>query len=105
MSTLITKIINCPFCRVRVNVYARQCSSCNVDLSLLSDLNLLPYALYNQGLERLREDDLCGAIIKLSAAVELGVDFKEAHLLLAKIAESIGLQVFANRQRELANNE
>lgn len=105
MSILITKIINCPFCRKRVNVYAKQCSSCDADLSLLSDLNLLPYALYNQGVERLHENDLGGALVKLSAAVELGKDFKDARLLLAKIAEALGLQEIAGRQRELANYE
>ncbi len=99
MSTLITKIINCPFCRARVNVYARQCSSCEADLSLLSDLNLLPYALYNQGVECLHEGDVCGAIIKLSAAVELGKDFKEARLLLAQIIEAIGLPEMAGQLR------
>jgi hypothetical protein len=74
-----------------VNLYAKECLNCNEDLSLVRDLHLLPYALYNQGVERFTEGDYCGALLKVSAAVELSKEFEEAQLLLAKIASVLGL--------------
>ena len=104
MPVLVTKIISCPFCRGRVSVYAKVCPTCAADLSLLSDLQLLPYALYNQGLERFLAEDYYAALLKLAAAVELGKDFAEAQLLLEKIAGRLGLKALSSDEPESAQS-
>ncbi len=91
MPVFVTKNARCPFCRKRVSVYEKQCPACAAELALLSDLRLLPYALYNQGLDRYQAGDTFGALVKVSAAVELTKDFKEARQLLAHLATSLGL--------------
>lgn len=65
---------------------------------MLRDLQLLPYALYNQGLERFSEGDYYGALLKVSSAVELSSEFEEAHLLLAKIVSALGLKIDLKHQ-------
>ena len=92
MPLLITRIVVCPYCRARVNLYAKECPQCNESLSLMRDLLLLPYALYNQALERFNEGDYCGALLKVSAAVELSKEFEEARVLLTKIGSVLGLK-------------
>ena len=106
MPVLITKIISCPFCRdARVNLYSKKCPKCNEDLSLICDLQLLPYALYNQGLKRFSEGDYCAALLKVSAAVELNGEFAEANLLLTKIAAALGLKDLVPNTLELPEQE
>lgn len=105
MPILITKIVVCPYCRARVNLYTRKCSHCNEDLSLLRDLHLLPYALYNQGVERFTQGDYGGALLKVSAALELSRGFDEAQLLLAKIANVLGLKDLNRNGHKLPQHE
>ena len=105
MPTMVTKMVRCPFCKTRVSVYEQQCSTCEADLSLLSSLHLMSYALFNEGLVCIEKDDMPGALVKLSAAVELGKDFKEGRQLLAKVADTLGLEGLARRQRALIEND
>ena len=72
---------------------------------MVRDLQLLPYSLYNQGLERFTQGDYRGALLKVSAALELSKGFDEAHLLLAKIANVLGLKDLDHNGHELPQHE
>lgn len=101
MATLIDKEIRCPFCRARVNICQRSCPGCSADLSLLSDLNLLPYALFNEGLALFASGEHSGALVKFAAAVEWAPEFREAHQMLARVAESLSTEDLAARHRSV----
>jgi hypothetical protein len=104
MPALVDKEIRCPFCRTSLSIYQRTCPECAGDLSLLSDLNLLPYALFNQGLELFANGDFGGALVKFAAAVEWAPTFAEAHSMLARAAESVSLPELAATHRRLAES-
>ena len=91
MSLQITKMLRCPFCRARMSLYERACTSCGEDLSLIADLHLMPYVLYNQAVALYSEGDLLGAMRKLSAAVELAQEPAKARELLKEVLETLGL--------------
>ena len=105
MPTLIDTEIRCPLCKVRVSVYQRSCPGCGADVSLLADLHLLPYALFNAGLELYTQGDFPAALVKFAAAVESKPDLHDAHRMLARTAESLSTRELAERHRRLGEKE
>ena len=106
MPIRINSFYKCPFCKYKISIYEQICpnASCGEDLSLLSEVKMLPYFLFNQGMEKLKQGDPWEALVKLCAAVELGKNFMEGHEALARLAESLGLKELADRQFEIAQN-
>lgn len=102
MSRLVAKEIRCPFCKARLSVYERSCPHCQGDLSLLSDLHLLAYALFNDGLALYAQGDYAAALIKFAAAVEWDPALSDAHRMLARTAESVSPAELSARHEQLA---
>jgi hypothetical protein len=102
MNMQVNQTYRCPSCKQRVSTQDLGCPSCREDLSLLSEIKLLPYSLLDQGRQKLSENDPWGALVKFCAAIEFGRDFKEGHHSLGLLAESLGLREFADRQFLLA---
>ena len=101
MPTLINVKYKCPFCKIRINAFKQECSSCGQDVSLLSELHLLPYSLVNQGLQRLSDGDKWGALVKLCTAVEFDKTFERGRHLLADLATDLGLDELARIYRPI----
>ena len=106
MPIRINSFYKCPFCKHKISIYEQICAnaSCGEDLSLLSEVKMLPYVLFNQGMEKLKQGDPWEALVKLCAAVEFGKNFIEGHEALARLAESLGLQELAVRHFENAQS-
>lgn len=85
----------CPFCKTRIDAFKQECESCGHDVSLFSDLYLLPYSLINQGLESLDNGDKWGALTKFCAAVEIDNKIEYGRSLLADLATDLGLEELA----------
>jgi len=100
MSIPVYSNYKCPFCKARVDAFKHECGSCGQDVSLLSDLHLLPYSLVNQGLERLAKGDKWGALVKVCAAVEFDQKFERGRHLLADLASELGLEELARIYRQ-----
>ena len=102
MARLLDKELRCPFCKTHLSVYQRSCTGCAADLSLLSDLNLLPYAFFNEGLELYTRGDFSGALVQFAAAVAWDPTFAEAHRMLSRTAASLSTEELASRHARLA---
>lgn len=97
MSRVISRTGRCPFCKERWSVYDRTCGACRADLALLSELHLLPYAFFNEGLACLESGDPGGAVVKLGAALELDPGLEDARGLMVRVATRLGWSELAAR--------
>lgn len=95
MSIPVEAYFKCPFCKTRVDAFKQECETCSEDVSLLSSLHLLPYSLFNQGIEKFNQNDPWGALVKFCAAVEIDKKSIEFQQALYKLAKQLGLDELA----------
>ena len=94
---IIDRPARCPFCRASTDFIQEQCDECGEDLTLLANLRGLPYALYNEALVHLHDDDRWDALGKLLAAVALDRKFDEAKALLSQVSRHLGLKELSDK--------
>lgn len=72
------------------------CPTCNADVSLLSNIKLLPYNLYNKALADIDNNAPWHALPKLCTAIELNSKFSAARAQLHKLTAELGLTALAD---------